>query len=470
MTGFERVRWRKSGRTLLSKKISNYIAAVFIVAIILPWIGFASLNSRNRVEQIELARSDVQLLATAFAQYIATAARPQYSSDVGAQPSITIPDWLASSAKLKHIQLYVRRASAPVPAAAGRQIAVGADARGGERSVAAQARVPGTAMIAVAALDETKLGSWRDNTWIVAFALVFRTILAIALGIFFVYQLRWREAAQAELIRTRKIAESAARAKSEFLAKMSHELRTPLNAIIGFSDAISAGIVGPLSARYREYAGIICNSGGHLLRLVDDLLDISKLESGRFALQEQPIDIYAVLRLAIQQWEPRAAEAKLRLMANIPTALPLMHGDGETLQRIIGNLLSNAVRFTPEGGRIQLSARETADGLRISIEDTGIGMAPDQIPIALQAFRQIASKFRKDLAGAGLGLPIARHLVELHGGTIWIESCIDMGTTVTIHFPADRLIRKTWPQTAADTPVCRVTPDSARAAAPHGAL
>jgi signal transduction histidine kinase len=235
-------------------------------------------------------------------------------------------------------------------------------------------------------------------------------------------------------------AETSNRAKSEFLANMSHELRTPLNAIIGFSDIIRGSMFGPLDERYRDYAADIFKSGAHLLKLINDILDLSRLEAKQAELCEEDVDLAAIVQSCTHLIEPQAQGAKIQLLSAVDSNIPLIRADDRRMRQILINLLSNAVKFTPEGGQVRISACLTHEGVTITVTDTGIGMAPDQIPYALQPFRQIDSKISRKHEGTGLGLPLTKHLVELHGGSLTIESKLDNGTTVTCLLPRERIV------------------------------
>ena len=236
-------------------------------------------------------------------------------------------------------------------------------------------------------------------------------------------------------------AETANRTKSEFLANMSHELRTPLNAIIGFAEVIKIGMFGPVSDRYRKYGTHIFDSGRHLLNLINEILDLSKLEAGQFELREDDLDAAEIVQATLQLIEPQAEKARVRLTTTVEAELPLLRADDRRIRQVIINLLSNAVKFTPEGGQVRVALAVRNGGLLISITDTGIGMTAEQIPHALEAFRQIDSKISRKYEGTGLGLPLAKHLVELHGGSLTIESRVNFGTTVRVALPPERSVK-----------------------------
>ncbi|MFZ2008119.1 MAG: ATP-binding protein [Stellaceae bacterium] len=246
-----------------------------------------------------------------------------------------------------------------------------------------------------------------------------------------------RRIIESELRAARDLAESANQAKSQFLANMSHELRTPLNAIIGFSEVISAALFGPLDARYRDYAQDIHGSGHHLLRIINDLLDLSKVEAGRLELRDTPVPIATIFETCRRMVAERAAMGSVTLDVR-PTDLEVS-ADELRLEQVLLNLASNAVKFTPAGGRVTISATLALSGeVVITVADTGIGMAPDDIPRALQPFGQVDNSLSRPHGGTGLGLPLAQRLVELHGGTMTIDSTLGEGTTVTVVLPPER--------------------------------
>jgi signal transduction histidine kinase len=246
---------------------------------------------------------------------------------------------------------------------------------------------------------------------------------------------------EAHLRRAKDEAEMASRSKTEFLANMSHELRTPLNAVIGFSDILIGQIFGPLGdSRYRDYARDIRDSGQHLLNLINDVLDVSKVEFGKVELLEETVDVMGVVESCIRLMRERAETAGIRLHQELPRSLPQMQADSRRLKQILLNLLSNAVKFTPPGGRVTIRASEGADGLRLVVEDSGIGIAPGDLEKALRPFGQIDSRLARKYQGTGLGLPLARSMTELHGGKLVLESKPGRGTTATVWLPGSRIL------------------------------
>ncbi len=236
-------------------------------------------------------------------------------------------------------------------------------------------------------------------------------------------------------------AEEANQAKSKFLANMSHELRTPLNAIIGFSEIMGSGMFGPLgSDKYREYCRDIHQSGQYLLDVINDVLDMSKIEAGRIRLDAEPVDLEPFLNDAMRVVSGRANDKRLKLTARIGRGISLT-ADHRLLKQIVLNLLSNAVKFTPEGGRITIRARATAAGwVSVSIADTGIGIPEDALARLGRPFEQVESQLTKSHQGSGLGLAIAKSLTELHQGTMRIRSTPGRGTMVLLRLPISRAI------------------------------
>ena len=236
-------------------------------------------------------------------------------------------------------------------------------------------------------------------------------------------------------------AEFASRAKSEFLANMSHELRTPLNAVIGFSEIIYDQLFGNISRRYVEYARDINMSGRHLLDLINDVLDMSKIEAGRYELHEEPVNLGETARLCATLMATRIAEGGVEVVCGPELAAAMVRADARAVKQILLNILSNAVKFTPPRGRVTVGVEAAAGGgLAVRVSDTGIGMAPEVVTHLAEPFYQADSSISRRFGGSGLGLAICRKLVELHGGRLEFDSREGAGTTVRVGFPRERVL------------------------------
>jgi two-component system cell cycle sensor histidine kinase PleC len=245
----------------------------------------------------------------------------------------------------------------------------------------------------------------------------------------------------AELVAAKERAEIADRSKSTFLANMSHELRTPLNAVIGFSELMQSAALGPISPQYAEYAKIIGDSGAHLLTIINDILDIAKAEAQGLKLGNDEAHLPEIVSFSASMVEAMAKKASIALTVEVAPALPQFRCDAKKLQQILINLLANAIKFTPAGGAVSLLvSRDPAGDLLMRIADTGVGIPQDKISVALSPFGQVDSPLAEKNDGVGLGLPLTKRLVELHDGTLRIDSEPDRGTTVTLRFPAERFV------------------------------
>jgi len=251
--------------------------------------------------------------------------------------------------------------------------------------------------------------------------------------------LRQREEA---LIGAKESAELANRAKTEFLANMSHELRTPLNAVIGFSEIMESELLGPLgSAQYKSYAADIHESAQHLLTLINDILDVAKIEAGAHELREEVVDPVDVVGAVERLVAERAKRAGLDLSIDMPEGLPRLKADERKLKQVLLNLMSNAIKFTPDGGRVALAARQNANGSFVfEVSDTGIGIAAEDIPRAFAPFEQVDSRLSRQFEGTGLGLPLSAGFVKLHGGTLDLKSQPGVGTRAIVTLPIERVL------------------------------
>jgi two-component system cell cycle sensor histidine kinase PleC len=237
-------------------------------------------------------------------------------------------------------------------------------------------------------------------------------------------------------------AEAANVSKSRFLAQMSHELRTPLNAILGFSEVMKSEIFGPHAVpAYKEYSADIHNSGVHLLNLINEILDLSRIEAGRYELNEEPISLVHVVADCHHLLKLRASNRGITIHEVFEQNLPKLWGDERATRQVVLNLLSNSIKFTPPGGEIWLKVGWTASGGQyLSVKDTGSGIAEDEIPVVLASFGQGSNSIKSAEQGAGLGLPIAKSLIDMHGGTFTLKSTLRVGTEVIVTYPPERVM------------------------------
>jgi PAS domain S-box-containing protein len=248
--------------------------------------------------------------------------------------------------------------------------------------------------------------------------------------------------AEVALVTAKDEAQTANRAKTEFLANMSHELRTPLNSVLGFSEILSSEIFGALGdPRYREYAEAIHQAGSHLLEVIGDILDISRIEAGETTIEATDLEVGPAVRECIAMLEQRAKTAEVTVAFDGPAGRHRLHADPRHFRQVIINLLANAIKFTPQGGHVAVSARiEDAGHWRIDVEDNGIGIDSADLPRIVEPFVQVAHADSRGHGGTGLGLPICKSLMELHGGALKIASRTGEGTKVTLAFPPDRTV------------------------------
>jgi len=253
----------------------------------------------------------------------------------------------------------------------------------------------------------------------------------------------------------RRRAETANIAKSRFLAQMSHELRTPLNAILGFSEVMKAEIFGAHAVPlYKDYAGDIHSSGVHLLNLINEILDLSRIEAGRYELNEEPVSLTRVVEDCHHLLKLRAGNRGITIHELFEPDMPRLWADERAVRQICLNLLSNAIKFTPQGGEIWLKVGWTASGGQyMSVKDTGPGIPEEEIPIVLASFGQGSNSIKSAEQGAGLGLPIAKNLIDLHGGTFTLKSKLRIGTEVVVTFPPERVMSALAPITESSPPL-----------------
>jgi signal transduction histidine kinase len=244
------------------------------------------------------------------------------------------------------------------------------------------------------------------------------------------------------LVEAKAKAEIANRTKTEFLANMSHELRTPLNAIMGFSELLKGQMLGPVgNPTYVEYARDIHQSASHLLQIINDILDLSKVEAGKIELDERAIDLHALVTASLRLISERAGEAGVRVTNEVPADLPRLFADERLLKQILINLLSNSVKFTPSGGTVKVQAwREPNGVMALAVADSGIGIAEDDLLKVMEPFRQADAALSRKYEGTGLGLPLVKSFMELHRGVFELKSQVGVGTTALARFPRDRVM------------------------------
>ena len=312
---------------------------------------------------------------------------------------------------------------------------------------------PAGPLVVDASIEEP--GAWRGVLIVfalgalvagVGFAVLFGIMLPDAKGTRSGYPGRCRdiptEVAAAKALRLAKErAEAVSRAKSEFLANMSHELRTPLNAIIGFSELIRDQASGGGAAAIVGYAVEVNSAGHHLLDVINDVLDLAKIEAGHYAIADEPVDLGLTARSCSGMLRLRADEGGVRIDNAVPVMHVVLRGDGRALKQVALNLLSNAVKFTPSGGTVSLCTEASRGGVALVVADTGIGIDAGALQSLCQPFQQADASISRRFGGTGLGLAISRRLLALHGATLTIESAPGRGTTVRVMFPTERIIK-----------------------------
>ena len=252
---------------------------------------------------------------------------------------------------------------------------------------------------------------------------------------------QWKRAEE-ELTEAKRLAERANLAKSDFLAKISHEIRTPLNAIIGFSEVMMEERFGPIeNQRYRDYLRDIHASGGHLISLINDLLDLSKIEAGKLDLSFTSVSLNEIVQQCMGIMQPQANRERIIIRSSLASDLPPVVADARSIRQIVLNLVSNSVKFTHPGGQVILSTALTENGeVVLRVRDTGVGMSEADITVAMEPFRQIATSGRAGSGGTGLGLPLTKALAEANRASFNIRSAVDVGTIVEITFPSTRVL------------------------------
>lgn len=420
-------------------RLSSWIIILFAVTLVAPWGVFIGVTMAGRSQRLNDAKQSLGNLVVAYGE----------SASLRDADKTELIELRRTSAQSGiHLTLHTLGANRnQFPLKPDRPLIVTNLADG---AVHARAIFPAAHLVAVASQDDNViLSHWRQTATIEAAGLVLRSLIAIAIGGFLFWQLRWREKTLADLAAARSAAEGSNKAKAYFLANMSHELRTPLNAILGFSEIIKNASFGPISSNYREYAQDIHNSGAHLLSLINEVLDLSKLEAGQFEIVEQIVDLTALAETSMRFVEPQAQRQNISLSFSVEPAASLIRADERRMRQILINILANAVKFTPAGGLIRLTVSRNPTGLLIRVSDTGIGIPADKIKTAMEAFSQIETGTTRAHQGTGLGLPLAKRLAEMHGGTLTLESEVQVGTVVTITLPPERILDRGNPSVLA---------------------
>jgi len=294
----------------------------------------------------------------------------------------------------------------------------------------------------------------EDTLVIVWFAIALTAVVLLIVGLGIVgalvdQHLQEIEAAKSELEAALVLADAASKSKTKFLSTMSHELRSPLNVIIGSSESLKRDNIDLRGEAYRESVERILGSGVHLMRLVNSILDISEFDAGQLRLNDEFLDVVKCIESSVGMIEREAHKAGVHLSVAVEPGLPNLCGDPKRIHQILINLISNGIRFSQPGGEVRVSAFRRDDGLSLAVADKGIGMAANDIPKALERFGQLDADPNHQHEGAGLGLPLAQHLMELHGGRLRIASEPGVGTTVTVTFPTRRIVRERTPVRAA---------------------
>jgi signal transduction histidine kinase len=428
---------------------------LLFVVFALLWSGYAWLTISEHDAELLQGQNELRIVASAYADYAATLFRilPQRAARDAASNTQQHAGSAQSLADFRRalnppegtslsIQ-YINRAPMAHP-----QLTISTNGN----IVTARVVRPQDGIAAVARRSQTQiLRDWATGALVEGIGLSLITFVAAGLGARLVGELWRRETMEGVLIRAKEQADAGNRAKSEFLAAMSHELRTPLNAIIGFSEMMADEAFGALgTARYKEYAADIRTSGRHLLALINDVLDLTRMDGGKGTLVEEDVNIATVAVEAVCMVQSMAIHGDVDLIPRIEANLPILRADRRRVVQILTNLMSNAIKFTPPGGMVVLAISCRESRMEMSVRDNGIGIAPENITKAFERFGQIDSSLARRYEGTGLGLPLSKQLIELHQGSLSLESALGHGTEVIVRFPRERTI---WPVTGfSETP------------------